>query len=138
MRCSTVTPGKFATFCRNPVRRLNNVDLPEFGGPTMATTCFFVSASAGGGLMVITGPLWQSLMVAYSWGSQSWLPPAFSRRCARAEPPERRLQARLPAPHRKLHSRCIMFCCAQDQMPRGVAPQRHLGTIDSEHARISS
>src|SRR5712692_3834233 len=30
------------------------------------------------------------------WGSQSWLPPALSRR---AKPPERRLQARLPAPH---------------------------------------
>jgi cytosine/adenosine deaminase-related metal-dependent hydrolase len=35
------------------------------------------------------------------WGSQSWLQPAFSRPLTRAwpdEPPERRLQARLPAP----------------------------------------
>ena len=39
MRCSTVTPGKLATFWRRPVRRLNSVDLPEFGGPMMATTC---------------------------------------------------------------------------------------------------
>src|ERR1035437_10402281 len=36
-RSSTVTPGKFATFCRRPVRRLKSVDLPEFGGPTRAT-----------------------------------------------------------------------------------------------------
>src|SRR6266545_1123841 len=38
VRCSTVTPGKFATFCRRPVSRLKRVDLPEFGGPTMAIT----------------------------------------------------------------------------------------------------
>src|SRR5580700_583922 len=35
--CSTVTPGKFATFWRSPVRRLKSVVLPEFGGPTSAT-----------------------------------------------------------------------------------------------------
>jgi hypothetical protein len=41
------------------------------------------------------------------WGSQSWLQPAFSRlwlaaraRTRMAKPPERRLQAELPAPHR--------------------------------------
>ena len=45
MRCSTVTPGKFATFCRNPVRRLNSVDLPELGGPTIATTCCLLVAA---------------------------------------------------------------------------------------------
>src|SRR5437867_11978300 len=37
------------------------------------------------------------------WGSQSWLPPAFSRRCpgiraSPKKPPERRLQSRLTAP----------------------------------------
>jgi len=43
--------------------------------------------------------------VLEKWGSQSWLPPAFSRRFpsvrfapASKEPPERRLQAGLPAP----------------------------------------
>src|ERR1035438_4518077 len=29
--CSTVTPGKLATFWRSPVRRLNRVVLPELG-----------------------------------------------------------------------------------------------------------
>jgi hypothetical protein len=44
-------------------------------------------------------------MGAALWGSQSWLQPAFSRLSAEhegslttREPPERRLQARLPAP----------------------------------------
>ena len=37
MWCSTVTPGKLATFWRNPVRRLKRVVFPEFGGPTSAT-----------------------------------------------------------------------------------------------------
>ena len=41
------------------------------------------------------------------WGSQSWLPPAFSRRLPAArgiqEPPERRLQPGLAAPHRLLY-----------------------------------
>src|SRR5262245_44328801 len=41
MRCSTVTPGKLATFWRKPVRRLKKVDLPQFGGPTMATRLTF-------------------------------------------------------------------------------------------------
>src|ERR1035437_10707596 len=35
--CSTVTPGKLATFWRSPVRRLKRVVLPELGGPTSAT-----------------------------------------------------------------------------------------------------
>lgn len=34
---STVTPGKLATFCRNPVKALKMVDLPQFGLPTKAT-----------------------------------------------------------------------------------------------------
>jgi hypothetical protein len=37
MRCSTVTPGKLATFWRRPVKRLKRVDLPEFGGPISTT-----------------------------------------------------------------------------------------------------
>ena len=44
VRCSTVTPGKLATFWRMPVRRLKRVDFPEFGGPTIAT----VRVPAGG------------------------------------------------------------------------------------------
>src|SRR5215472_8509208 len=35
--CSTVTPGKFATFWRRPVIRLKRVVLPLFGGPITAT-----------------------------------------------------------------------------------------------------
>lgn len=35
--CSTVTPGKLATFWRSPVRALKRVDLPALGGPTRAT-----------------------------------------------------------------------------------------------------
>ena len=35
--CSTVTPGKLATFWRSPVRRLKRVVFPEFGGPMSAT-----------------------------------------------------------------------------------------------------
>ena len=49
MRCSTVTPGKFATFWRRPVSRLNRVDLPELGGPTIATMCRRVGIAGGGG-----------------------------------------------------------------------------------------
>src|SRR5436190_1273916 len=61
VRCSTVTPGKFATFWRRPVSRLNKVDLPELGGPTIATTCRRVGV--GGVGSVATGQAWQSLMV---------------------------------------------------------------------------
>ena len=35
--CSTVTPGKFATFWRSPVSRLKRVVFPELGGPIRAT-----------------------------------------------------------------------------------------------------
>jgi hypothetical protein len=58
MRCSTVTPGKFATFCRRPVSRLNSVDLPELGGPTTATTCRRVGMLGGG--KIAAGHPWQS------------------------------------------------------------------------------
>src|SRR5579871_2590469 len=64
MRCSTVTPGKFATFCRKPVSRLNSVDLPEFGGPTIATTCCLPEVS-GGGKVATEGP-WQSSICVLS------------------------------------------------------------------------
>src|SRR5277367_528856 len=46
-RCSTVTPGKFATFWRRPVRRLKRVDLPEFGGPISATAPLFFPTRGG-------------------------------------------------------------------------------------------
>src|SRR5208283_963784 len=49
-RCSTVTPGKFATFWRSPVNRLKSVDLPEFGGPTIATVMALSPPDAGIGL----------------------------------------------------------------------------------------
>src|SRR5207302_11308555 len=65
-RCSTVTPGKFATFWRRPVRRLNRVDFPEFGGPMMATTWERVDLeSLGGAVATAQLPqLWQSLMAS--------------------------------------------------------------------------
>ena len=50
--CSTVTPGKLATFWRIPVSRLKSVVLPEFGGPTSATV---FGAMAGGGKTVAAG-----------------------------------------------------------------------------------
>src|SRR5580704_4925326 len=67
MRCSTVTPGKFATFCRSPVRRLNSVDFPEFGGPMIATTCGRTAGRAGSGAVATAQPpqVWQSLMAQY-------------------------------------------------------------------------
>src|SRR5262245_26700754 len=60
-RCSTVTPGKLATFWWRPVSRLKSVDFPELGGPTTAMT-----AGAGpliGNVAVAVLPhSWQSLM----------------------------------------------------------------------------
>jgi hypothetical protein len=57
-------------------------------------------------------------MCAALWGSQSWLQPAFSRPSAghegslmAQEPPERRLRARLPAPH--LFSRKAPPCASE-------------------------
>src|SRR5579875_980886 len=70
MRCSTVTPGKLATFWRRPVRRLNRVDLPELGGPTMATIMGRSPAGAGGAREGLGSkpergvPGWQLLMKA--------------------------------------------------------------------------
>src|SRR5258708_5651144 len=63
-RCSTVTPGKLATFWRRPVRRLNSVDLPEFGGPMMATTCGGAAGRAGDNAVATAQPsqLWHSLI----------------------------------------------------------------------------
>src|SRR5581483_3420677 len=52
--CSTVTPGKLASFCRIPVSRLNNVVLPEFGGPTSATA--LGSVADGGKSSTGVGP----------------------------------------------------------------------------------
>src|SRR5579863_1841231 len=72
MRCSTVTPGKFATFCRRPVSRLKRVDLPELGGPTMATMIGRSLAGAGGAIEGLGkrpargAPEWQLLMRARS------------------------------------------------------------------------
>src|SRR5580704_6951756 len=65
MRCSTVTPGKFATFWRRPVSRLKRVDLPELGGPTIATMCRRADIAGGGG-RVATGQPWQSLITYFT------------------------------------------------------------------------
>src|SRR5579884_1126959 len=65
IRCSTVTPGKLATFCRRPVKRLKRVDLPEFGGPTIATTWGFVpdcGPPSSSSVESVVAPVWQSLM----------------------------------------------------------------------------
>src|ERR1039457_1164073 len=61
---STVTPGKLATFCRRPVRRLKSVDLPEFGGPTSATTCGVADCARNGGKAAAghSAQSWQALM----------------------------------------------------------------------------
>ena len=49
MRFSTVTPGKFAVFCRRPVSLLKTVLLPELGLPTSAivTSLAIVRRSSG-------------------------------------------------------------------------------------------
>src|ERR1044071_5933189 len=66
--CSTVTPGKLATFWRSPVRRLNSVVLPEFGGPITATV--FTAAEGLENSRAAAGPqLWQfaqSLIVSFA------------------------------------------------------------------------
>ena len=107
MRCSTVTPGKFATFWRSPVSRLNRVDLPEFGGPTIATISglsFRIDGDRNGRIREQTPArtlLWQSLMVILEWlspeaGETAGLP---CRREAqlRTHPPEKRGRRR-PGP----------------------------------------
>src|ERR1035441_10051811 len=73
MRCSTVTPGKFATFWRRPVRRLNSVDFPEFGGPMIATTWGRTVWRVGGGAVATAHPaqLGQSLMALMPGGAFS-------------------------------------------------------------------
>src|ERR1035438_2551191 len=66
------------------------------------------------------------------WGSQSWLPPAFSRRLRGSKtgacpkkPPERRLQARLPAPQnwRNFGRTTLDWSCGPPgALPDGVSP----------------
>src|SRR3954447_24107726 len=46
--CSTVTPGKFATFWWSPVSLLNRVVLPQLGGPTKATVLGLLGDGSGG------------------------------------------------------------------------------------------
>ena len=55
--CSTVTPGKLATFWRRPVSLLNRVVLPQLGGPTRATVLGFLVAGAGGSKTAALQPL---------------------------------------------------------------------------------
>src|ERR1044071_1306372 len=43
--CSTVTPGKLATFWRSPVSLLNSVVLPQLGGPTNTTVLVFLAGA---------------------------------------------------------------------------------------------
>src|SRR3954469_17510986 len=62
MCCSTVTPGKLATFWRRPVNRLKRVDFPEFGGPTNATVWREAGLAGGGGNDDPMEQLWQSLI----------------------------------------------------------------------------
>ena len=57
--CSTVTPGKLATFWRSPVSRLKRVVLPELGGPTTATVR--TAAGRGSSATAALPQPWQSL-----------------------------------------------------------------------------
>ena len=58
--CSTVTPGKFATFCRSPVSLLKSVVLPELGGPITATV-LMAPAGAVNSTTAAVPQLWQLL-----------------------------------------------------------------------------
>ena len=60
--CSTVTPGKLATFWRSPVSRLKSVDLPELGGPMIAITACAGPLDNAGNTEVASPHPWQSLM----------------------------------------------------------------------------
>lgn len=95
MRCSTVTPGKFATFWRNPVSLLNSVDFPELGGPTMATICRRAGAAAGGGRVAVDAPWQSSIRPSTNGGSNASLSRALMRLPIRPrEIPSDRLPAR--------------------------------------------
>src|ERR1700675_1898657 len=87
MRCSTVTPGKFATFWRRPVSRLNSVDLPEFGGPTIATICRRVGIAGGGGRVATEQP-WQSLINSVTLSLEVAFGPSRAAEPLQIRPPE--------------------------------------------------
>ena len=99
------------------VRRRRRIELSHMHFLHRARRRFFVGQVAN--VPPIGGALWARRAVCALCGSQSWLPPAFSRRAASArqavpksgslcictedlcspkKPPERRLQAGLPAP----------------------------------------
>src|SRR5579885_2856123 len=54
-------PGIVGDLCRSPVRRLNSVDLPEFGGPTSATV-WILPATRGVAAISIVAVAQQSLI----------------------------------------------------------------------------
>jgi len=72
-RCSTVTPGKLATFWWRPVRRLKRVDLPEFGGPISTTVRS--SPCRGGAVGGTKGGGVQQLLIAQPRAAREGLPP---------------------------------------------------------------
>ena len=87
VRCSTVTPGKLATFWRRPVSRLKRVDLPELGGPMIATT-------AGAGPMMAPDGYRRPAPVAMAHagsrcGGRNFKQAAVSRRKANSDPSTR-------------------------------------------------
>src|SRR5581483_7396028 len=115
MRCSTVTPGKLATFCRRPVNRLNSVDLPEFGGPTMATMMGRSLAGRGGRM------------------------DGLGRRAGRGASP---WQLLMKGSHFELHSlkydEVRFGVAAYVEASRRIVAQRHFGAIHAEHPRSSA
>src|SRR6266851_5469519 len=122
MRCSTVTPGKLATFWRIPVSRLNSVDLPELGGPIMATTAG-AAPFDGGGSTDTAGPHpWQSLMFhPHEPGATSVAMPSPAVRRIPIRPRDRRADRR---PEPTGPPRCARQ--AGTPVPSGAGPGRRV------------
>src|SRR6185437_15202472 len=78
--------GKLATFWRSPVNRLKRVDLPEFGGPTIATICDGAARPFTGGAVNTAQPLhpWQSLI---NRSGRCWTSESSGARFQAATPP---------------------------------------------------
>src|SRR5579864_1628665 len=136
MRCSTVTPGKLATFWRSPVRRLNRVDLPELGGPMIAMTAAF-DAAGGGKTETEDSQSWQSLICDSAISVERRFPgarripsrPHGKRVGRRPAPNERRrcgLRAGIPAPS-----------AAEPDLPANPdGPGRHVRPGEARKARL--
>ena len=117
--CSTVTPGKLATFWRSPVRRLKSVVLPELGGPTSATV-----RTAAGRASCATGSTTAIVAIAALAHGILRVPGlvrifkrrAVSRRRAISEPSTWKTRGSPPG---ALNPAVIFVCRGRNQVPSG-------------------